>query len=383
MGDTFPSASNPASRRIAVVGNPENRRVHMFCEATQSLGLPPPRVFGWIDLLTGQVNPNQVFESVDCVRIESPGENDQVAGQLVAMGQGVDGSNPPPEHGRIWHGHHWQRGFDAILKRLDLANEKPRRTWMNPPRAIALAMDKVATLDVLRHAACDSPDSLGVARSFAAIQAMLTDRGASRVFIKPRHGSSASGVIAFQQSRGRMLAETSTEMVVAANETRLYNALRVRRYESPGEIERLVDALGEHDELHVERWFPKMAWQGGTCDLRVVTIAGRVRHAVLRIGGGPITNLHLGGRRGDFDAWRNAHPAIWERVVEQLERAAAAFQKYDALYIGWDVLVSADKRRVAIIEANAFGDLLPGVLSSGESTYEAELKAITSPVLGP
>ena len=44
-----------------------------------------------------------------------------------------------------------------------------------------------------------------------------------------------------------------------------------------------------------------------------------------------------------------------------------------------DLLVAAGFRHHAVLEANAFGDLLPGVLSEGVDTYEAEIRAMTAP----
>ena len=47
-----------------------------------------------------------------------------------------------------------------------------------------------------------------------------------------------------------------------------------------------------------------------------------------------------------------------------------------SLYMGIDLLISPDYRSHAILEVNAFGDLLPGVLSRGVDTYTAEVLAL-------
>jgi hypothetical protein len=47
-----------------------------------------------------------------------------------------------------------------------------------------------------------------------------------------------------------------------------------------------------------------------------------------------------------------------------------------SLYAGIDLLVTADFRRHAVLEVNAFGDLLPGVLCGGEDTYALEIAAM-------
>ena len=43
---------------------------------------------------------------------------------------------------------------------------------------------------------------------------------------------------------------------------------------------------------------------------------------------------------------------------------------------GWTCWSCPDCARYAVLEANAFGDLLPGVLCEGMDTYEAEARAV-------
>jgi hypothetical protein len=45
----------------------------------------------------------------------------------------------------------------------------------------------------------------------------------------------------------------------------------------------------------------------------------------------------------------------------------------DSLYGGIDLRVAPDYRRHTVLEVNAFGDLLPGVMSDGLDTYASEI----------
>jgi hypothetical protein len=45
-------------------------------------------------------------------------------------------------------------------------------------------------------------------------------------------------------------------------------------------------------------------------------------------------------------------------------------------HIGLDLLFTPGFRSHVLLEANAFGDLLPGVLWNGLDTYEAELASL-------
>jgi len=113
-----------------------------------------------------------------------------------------------------------------------------------------------------------------------------------------------------------------------------------------------------------------------------VVVAGRATHAVVRTSRHPMTNLHLGGTRGDLDAARAAITAAGGRfadVLETAERAAACFP--GTLCVGVDILPGAGWRRFTVGEVNAFGDLLPrltglpGSGAEGLDTYAAQVAA--------
>ena len=75
-----------------------------------------------------------------------------------------------------------------------------------------------------------------------------------------------------------------------------------------------------------------------------------------------MTNLHLGGRRGDFDRCRAAIPTReWLDALDHCADAAACF---DSVIAGVDLLFERGFRRHYILEVNAFGDLLKGVATS-------------------
>ena len=63
----------------------------------------------------------------------------------------------------------------------------------------------------------------------------------------------------------------------------------------------------------------------------------------------------------------------WEQARSLTERAAESFPGCGML--GIDLLVRPGGKKFALLEANAFGDNLPGLLFNGQSTYEAELHA--------
>jgi hypothetical protein len=171
-----------------------------------------------------------------------------------------------------------------------------------------------------------------------------------------------------------MQAFTSLEMVRTSGALKLFNSLKVRRYTSVGQIVELTDAICR-ERCVAEKWLPKAGFEGQRMDLRVVVIAGVAAHVVVRQSKGPMTNLHLGSRRGDAGRLReHMGEKSWRWAMTVAEQAAAAFPK--AQYAGVDVLVAPSFRRAAVAEINAFGDLLPGVLHDGRDTYTAEIAAL-------
>src|SRR5262249_32481786 len=159
---------------------------------------------------------------------------------------------------------------------------------------------------------------------------------------------------------------------------KLFNSLRVRDYTSVRDVASIVDTLAS-DGLHVERWFPKADLDGRVTDLRVVVIAGRASHVVVRASRGPITNLHLGNARGSLPAFREqAGRRRYAAAMATCERVAACFP--GCLHVGVDLMFSSDWSDHAVAEVNAFGDLLPGVLVDGRDTYAAQVAALAQAV---
>jgi hypothetical protein len=211
--------------------------------------------------------------------------------------------------------------------------------------------------------------------SFEELHERMRATGCRRVFVKLAHGSSASGVVAYETSGARQQALTTVEVVRRHGELRLYNSRRIRRYHQLADVADLIDALAR-EGVRVEEWVPKAGLDGFVFDLRVVVIAGRARHVVVRMSCGPMTNLHLLNRRGDLSAvLARMGPEAWRAARRTCEKAAGLFP--DSLHLGVDLLIAPGFRRHAVLEGNAFGDLLPGVLSGGVDTYEAEIRCLT------
>jgi hypothetical protein len=374
---------------FVVLGNPSSRRVSAFQASLDGLGLPPARVISYLDLIAGRIHLRDVLRAGSTLRIESPGQDFEVERALVAEGADVDDAPACPardrigrddalrrpfDRGLIFHPRQWYLGFREVLRRLDCQREEcPPHAVMNPPAAIEVLFDKPRCHRVLTGQGVPCPRAIGPVRSYDELRARMREAGLMRVFVKLANGSSASGVVALATAPGREVVYTTVEMVRQPGGLRLYNSRRIRRCEEPGGIAALIDALCR-ERVHVEQWIPKAGLDGMAFDLRVVVIAGRPRHVVPRLSSSPMTNLHLKNRRGDVAALRSRMaPGAWESALETCRRAVACLP--GCHYAGVDLLIAPGYRRHAVLEVNAFGDLLPGITFRGQDTYTTEVAA--------
>jgi len=381
-------------RRLVWIGT-EGRRLDLFrntleqSEYGQSFeGIV---VVPFRGVIRGAIELPDVIESGDVVRIESPGKDLELERDLLRLGISCMSDDCDSrgslshedldalqfDHGLILSQRQWYRGWCRLLNLVDeqLKASAPHMV-MNSASEIETLFDKVKCHELFRLAEINTTKLLGPVHGFNELVALMDRNECNRVFVKPAHSSSASGIVAFERSENRQVASTTVEAVSTRGKTSIYNTRRVRRIYDVQEIRTLIDLLGEHN-LFAEKWYPKAGLNGKRFDLRVVTVGGECRNVVVRESHTPFTNLHLLNGRGQLQSARAAMgESLWGEVMNSCRRVAGVFS--DCLYLGIDVLIGSDMRSHVISEANAFGDLLPGILCDGLSTYEWELKAIQS-----
>jgi len=347
-------------RGLAIIGNPENRRVSFFVAAVRAVDLPEPVVVPWLDVVRGS---DVRIPAGALVRLDSPGENAEVDRLLRRAAA-------PARHGELVGLAAWYAGFRAALDRVAELARSVGATLVQDPAEIVTMFDKRACHALLRDAGLPVPPALPAPSSYAELRAAMAEAGWRRVFVKPAYGSSAAGIIALRVHSGRVWATTPIE----ESGGRLFNSLRVREHHDEATVARLVDRLAP-EGLHVERWFPKAALDGRVTDLRIVVIDGRPTHVVVRTSRTPMTNLHLGGRRGDLAALRTAAgEQAYGEAMRTCARVARCFP--GSLHVGVDLMFSPDWRRHAVAEVNAFGDLLPGLVVDGRDTYAEQVAVL-------
>ena len=202
-----------------------------------------------------------------------------------------------------------------------------------------------------------------------------------RVFIKPAHGSSASGVIALTCFGNQLRAVTPVESESVGADFRYYNNLNLKTYTDVSTIERIVNFFCR-EGVQVEQWLPKANQDGRNLDLRILVVGGEACHAVVRTSRTPITNLHLGNKRGDLSALIEAIGIdAWEEIRQAACQAASVVPR--SLYVGVDVLVRPRTHQPVVLELNAFGDLLPRVIHQKMDTWEIQIAKLKQHLAQP
>lgn len=355
---------------LTLLATAGSKRVRLMLAARAHLRLPPAQVLEWRDWLAQPDLLPVALGQPGWLKIEPPGDDPAAHLLLLRSGRLLQGRAPlpAPGHGELLAMDAWFAGFSAAMEHVGAQLAAlPHVRAVNAPADILRMTDKLACQRHLAAHGVPVPLMLGPVQGYAHLQDLLREHDLDRLYLKPRYGSSASGVVAYRRNRaGRQQATTSATLLRAPGATRLMNSKRMARYEAETDIAALVDALAAQ-QLYAEAWLNKPRRGDSHYDLRVVTLAGQPAHRVARMGQRMMTNLHLDNRRGDAaDLLDDADMAALEATSAL---AAQAFP--DSRVAGYDLVVRRGQARV--LEANAFGDLLPGLLWQGADTYAAQL----------
>lgn len=178
---------------FTVVGSPGDRRTLGFAAACRAEGLPEPRLISWSGLLNGTAER----PGAGLLRIDSPGTDPRADALLRG----------PGDPARVGGGARWYATFTSALDRLRRATAAGT-AWLSDPADIAVMFDKRRCHARLLAAGVPVPPALPEVGGYAALRAGMAEAGWGRVFVKPAHGSSASGVVALQAHGRRVRAVT-------------------------------------------------------------------------------------------------------------------------------------------------------------------------------
>jgi glutathione synthase/RimK-type ligase-like ATP-grasp enzyme len=368
---------------LVIVGNPGCRRVACWRMAAARLGWPAPHLVGYADLLLERTRLGDHVRPGALLRFETAADNWETFKLLLKHGAEPARREGYPalddaqidalqyERGWLIRPRQAYLGFVRLLEALEAQAAGSEIVSLHSADDIAVCFDKPRCQERLDGASLPVPRRFGSVRHYEELRPLALAEG--RIMVKLAHGSGAAGCVALHGGCGRMRAVTTVAEVVGGGETRLFHSKRIRHMTEEAEIAALVDLLCR-ENVQVESWLPKARWEGQNFDLRFVTIGGIPRHVVVRTSRSVFTNLTLGNRKGNPRlVAQRIGPKAWQRLLDTAAGVARAFPR--SFTLGIDVLVRPDWRRHAVLEVNAFGDLLLGHLDQGQDTYTATLAA--------
>src|SRR5262249_50830133 len=257
------------------------------------------------------------------------------------------------------------RGFRRVLRGLRQAfDARPHLAPTACPLAVAAMFDKTATTQKLDAAGVPGPNWLEDHRDgFQGLADSAGRRGRRTVSLKLNTGSSATGIIVLR-SEGTRFHGTTTLAEIGG---RFFNSRRLLHLTGPP-LERAAEFLLSEGAF-AQEGIPMAQIDGQNFDVRVVCVHGRPAASIFRLSSGPMTNLHLGGRRGDFSACRAAVPTRdWLDALDHCADAAGGLRSAAARGgLGFQ----RGFRRHFVLEVNAFGDFFPGWTSAGGQSVHA------------
>jgi hypothetical protein len=291
---------------------------------------------------------------------------------------------PPPRFGQLVAPRQHHAGLLSYLDQLEqVFAQRPRWRVLNPIADLRVLFDKRESSRRYAAAGIPVPDPLPGAAAITGgeqLRAAMVERGWPAVFVKLASGSSASGVALYRHTPSRPAHERDMLLTtVAETPAGRFNSLRLQRLRERGRIDGLLAwLLGEGAQI--ERAIPKARLDRRSFDLRVLVVAQAPAFVVVRQSPHPITNLHLGGTRGDLEALKaRVSPPAWAAAMRSCARVAA---EHGCHQVGVDLLFERDLVGHRVIEANAFGDLLPGLTCAGLEVYDYEIARLPARILG-
>jgi len=368
--------------RYVTICNPDGKRWQAYAHALEAFwaargARPEVAVVSWREVIPrrGDLEGLTAFDAPALVRLESPGRDFEVTKLLLAAGGYAEAAALPYQKGRLIRPGLQHQGFCAVLAGLRRAlDARPHLTALACPLAVAELFDKNATSARLAAAGVPCPPSLlPLARSAGApmrasdVLAAIRAQRWPVAYVKLAMGSSATGCAAVHA-----LAEPPWALTTLLRRGgECFSTRQLQRVRGDDLTAALEFILAEG--ACIQRGIPLAQLDGQNFDVRVIVVHGTPAFTIFRLSAAPMTNLHLGGRRGDGAACRRAIPTrAW---LDALDHCVEAARLYPCAMVGVDLAFERGCWQHFILEMNAFGDWFPEVTDDrGRTVHAVEIE---------
>jgi hypothetical protein len=380
------------SPRYHILANPDSKRWQLYApELTgfwREQGIEPEiNLVPWRDVVPrlGNLDGMPQFDKPGLVRLESPGRDWEVMKLLLEAGvREESGVRSQKSEVRGQRSENWcdlqyskgrlfgpgllYRGFCCVLEGLRTSfDSRPHLQPLACPLAIAELFDKQATADRLRAAGLPTPVWIPAPHTATQLLDQLRLHGFKTAYVKLNTGSSAVGMAAVHPLDHPPWAITT----MRRRGEEFFNTRRLQRVSGPDLEAVLQFILGEG--AFIQEGITMAQIDGQNFDIRVVVLHGEPAFAVFRLSSQPMTNLHLGGRRGRLETCRPQIPTrAWLDAIDHCVEAACL---YPCAALGVDLLFERGYGRHFLLEINAFGDFFPGLADDqGRTVHRREIE---------
>jgi hypothetical protein len=365
--------------RYVMLANPDSKRWQAYSRDLAGFwrrrGIEPVvAIIPWREVVPrlGQIDDLLIHNLPAVVRLESPGRDQEVMRMLLEAGDDrtrptCDWRHVPIARGALIRPGLLHQGLSRTLRGLRASLDRsPHLVPLACPLAIAELFDKTATSRRLVEAGLPCPATLPPAADAGQLIDQVRSRGFRTAYVKLNTGSSATGIAVLHACEDSPWAITS---VVRIGDL-FYNTRKLQKITGP-ELDRVLNFLLEEGAF-IQEGIPMAQIDGQNFDMRVVVIYGQPSFTIFRVSGLPMTNLHLGGRRG---VWAECRASIPTRAwLDALDHCMSAARLYPCAALGVDVVFERGCARQFILEINAFGDFFPGLTDdAGQTVHEAEI----------
>ena len=328
------------SKRIHIFGNSDSKRYHYFKKACTEKD---------IELIFWSIqdeNPlfYKTYNAGEPIKIDPPVYETSEINQLNDLAK---------------------KYHETLIKLETIKDAK----FLNTPSSIWKTLDKIYCKKQLQNCnIATTPILQGDYKDYTSLKESMKKSKIYKVFIKPRYGSGAAGIMAYKWNPNNDMEILETCLKTENNI--FFNTKNLFRYSKNVDIKNLIDFILKEDAI-VEHWIPKDVYKNSVYDLRVVYQYGKIDFIVGRGSKvGAITNLHLNNEVIDIKALE-----LSQETMDEIAKICNLIaQKFSGLNsFGVDILLTHKTRKPIVIEVNGQGDLIYKDILNENKIYKTQI----------